>query len=232
MNTWYAILSVLVIYMGVAECNNNTMQVSNERAASSCYFCGTNCPRPFYSSSPYVSQVRSTTGWCASMSTSSAYNYPYTLGTAQPNLCTYNGCSWRMISGVNTWVCCCNSNLCNVGTQPATTPRPSGNTCYLCSTCPVPFNRYDTRVTETYSSNGWCAKMSLSSSPDIVASRGPAAPGVCSYRGCSWQMYGGVNTYICCCNGYRCNTGVSATKSTIGLLSAALMMIVMARKNF
>ncbi|CAF0765618.1 unnamed protein product [Adineta steineri] len=231
MNTWYAILSMLVIYIGVAECNNNTIQVSSERAASYCYFCGANCPRPFYPSSPYVSQVRSTTGWCVSMTTATT-SYPYTLGVAVPNLCTSNGCSWKIYSGVNTWVCCCNNNLCNVGFQPATTPRPSVNTCYFCSTCPRPFDRYSSLVTEVSSSNGWCAKMSLASSRDAVATRGPAATGVCTSRGCSWKLYNGVNTYICCCNGFRCNTGVSATKSTIGLLSAALMMIVMARKNF
>ncbi|CAF0842511.1 unnamed protein product [Adineta steineri] len=213
--------------IGVAECNNNTMQVSNERAASSCYFCGANCPRPFYSSNPNVRQASSNTRWCVSMSTSSLYNAPYTLGVAQPNLCTYNGCSWKIISGLRTWVCCCNNNLCNVGTQPET-----GNTCYFCSNCPVPFYLPDPRVTEVYSSNGWCAKMSTSSSGDAVATRGTPATGLCSSRGCSWRLFNEVRTYTCCCTGFRCNTGVSTTKSTIGLLSAALMMIVMARKNF
>jgi hypothetical protein len=90
------------------------------------------------------------------MSASSSPDGIYTRGVAQPGVCSSNGCSWKLMNGVTTWVCCCNQNLCNTGT-PTTTMRPVGNTCYLCSNCPRPFNPYSITVTDTYSSTGWCA---------------------------------------------------------------------------
>jgi hypothetical protein len=89
------------------------------------------------------------------MSTTSSPGGLYTRGAAQPGLCNSNGCSWKIVNGVNTWVCCCNQYLCNTGV-PTTTPRPVGNTCYFCSNCPRPFNRYSTSVIDVYSTTGWC----------------------------------------------------------------------------
>ncbi len=47
------------------------------------------------------------------MGTTSAIDGIYTRGAAEPGLCSYNGCQWRVISGVSTYVCCCNRYLCN-----------------------------------------------------------------------------------------------------------------------
>lgn len=47
------------------------------------------------------------------MSTTSSVDGIYTRGVAQPNLCYSNGCSWQLVNGVNTWVCCCSGYLCN-----------------------------------------------------------------------------------------------------------------------
>ncbi len=74
--------------------------------------------------------------------------------------------------------------------------------------------------------------MSTSDSPYAVATRGNAQPGLCNFNGCSTRFINGVSTWVCCCNRDKCNTGVYTSKSTIGMLSAALLMIVMARKNF
>ncbi len=49
------------------------------------------------------------------MSTTNAPDAIATRGVAQPGLCSSNGCSWRVVSGVSTWVCCCNQDLCNGG---------------------------------------------------------------------------------------------------------------------
>jgi len=229
MNILCVFLSVLVIYIGATECNFTT-PISAERASGYCYYCS-NCPRPFYPSSPYVSQVYSSTGWCAMMSSTSSPDGIYTRAVAQTGLCYFNGCSWKLVSGVSTWVCCCNQNLCNAGV-PTTTPKPTDLTCYYCSNCPRPFNPYSMDVSEVISGTGWCAKMSSMNSSDAIYTRGPAAPGLCYSNGCSWKMVNGVNTWVCCCNQYRCNTGVSTSKSTMVVFGAALMMIIMARMKF
>ena len=79
-----------------------------------------------------------------------------TRGSAVAGLCTYNGCSWKIYAGVNTYVCCCNQNLCNGASIAPTTPRPVSNTCYYCSTCPLPFTKNSALVTYATSANGWC----------------------------------------------------------------------------
>lgn len=81
----------------------------------------------------------------------------YTRGTAQPGLCTYNGCSWQIVAGVSTWVCCCNQDLCNAAVPIPTTPRPYSTTCYYCSNCPRPFRSSSPYVSRVTSSTGWCA---------------------------------------------------------------------------
>jgi hypothetical protein len=121
------------------------------------------------------------------MSTSSEPGAPSTRGPAQPGLCTFNGCQWRIVYEINTYVCCCNSNLCNgdssitttvrpystitttvrpystitTTVRPystiTTTVRPYSTTCFYCLTCPRPFDRYNTAVSQTYSPTGWCA---------------------------------------------------------------------------
>ncbi|UJR20115.1 hypothetical protein I4U23_023248 [Adineta vaga] len=155
MNISYVVLSILIISIGISECSNETSIVPSERVASNCYFCS-NCPRPFNPYASTVSQVYSSTGWCTMMSRDSSPDGVYTRGVAVPGLCTYNGCAWRMYNGVNTWICCCNQNLCNGASIATTTYRPAGNTCHFCSTCPLPFNRYSSLVRDTYSPNGWC----------------------------------------------------------------------------
>ncbi len=91
------------------------------------------------------------------MSTSSVPGAPSSRGPAQPGLCTFNGCQWIIVSGINTYVCCCNSNLCNGDSSITTTVRPYSTTCFYCLTCPRPFDRYNTAVSQTYSPTGWCA---------------------------------------------------------------------------
>lgn len=38
----------------------------------------------------------------------------YTRGNGDLAFCNYDGCSWKYIGGVRTWVCCCNRYLCNI----------------------------------------------------------------------------------------------------------------------
>ncbi|CAF1305574.1 unnamed protein product [Adineta ricciae] len=230
MKISYAILAVLII--GIVECSNETAIAPSGRIASRCYYCA-NCPQPFYPNGPGVTQVSTPSGWCTMMSSTgppSSVAVYTTRGSAVSGLCTYTGCSWKIYAGVNTYVCCCNQNLCNAASITPTTPRPTSNTCYFCSTCPLPFTKNSALVTYTTSPNGWCTKMSSSASPNSIATRG-ADPGVCSYSGCYWTTYQGRSTYICCCRGYLCNTGVSTKKSTVALLGAALVMMFAARKN-
>ncbi|CAF3166038.1 unnamed protein product [Rotaria socialis] len=194
MNTVFIILSVITTYIGFSECNIAT-PISAERVSRYCYYCS-NCPRPFTSASPWVTQVPSNTGWCAMMSTTSSPDGIYTRGVAQPGLCTSNGCSWKNVGGVTTWVCCCDQDLCN-----AYVPL----TCYYCSTCPRPFTSASPYVTQVVSNTGWCAKMSATSSPDGIYTRGVAQPGLCSFNSCSWMTVSGVTTWVCCCNQGLCN---------------------------
>ncbi len=91
------------------------------------------------------------------MSNSSTPGALATRGTAQPNLCSYFGCRWTPFNRVYTYVCCCNTNLCNGDSPMTTTIRLYTNTCYYCSHCPTPFYQYDIVVSTTVSSTGWCA---------------------------------------------------------------------------
>ncbi len=91
------------------------------------------------------------------MSTSSAPGALASRGAAQPGLCSSFGCQWKNVGGVYTYVCCCNSNFCNGASPMTTTIRPYTTTCYYCSNCPMPFNRYDSAVDQRYSPTGWCA---------------------------------------------------------------------------
>ena len=91
------------------------------------------------------------------MSTSSAPGAIATRGAAPPNICTGFGCSWKYVNNVYTYVCCCSTNLCNGDSPMTTTVRPYYPTCYYCSICPKPFNRYNSAVSTTVSPTGWCA---------------------------------------------------------------------------
>ncbi|UJR30235.1 hypothetical protein I4U23_017773 [Adineta vaga] len=81
-----------------------------------CYFCS-NCPNPFYPSSPAVSVVQSYSGYCAKKSLYSDYRYPSTRGLAQPGLCSWSGCRWtnEPTTGQRIYLCCCRSSYCNTG---------------------------------------------------------------------------------------------------------------------
>ncbi|CAF2259818.1 unnamed protein product [Rotaria magnacalcarata] len=184
MNIVFIILSFITTYIGVVVCNNVT-EISAERVSNYCYYCSS-CPRPFNLPSPYVTTVPSNTGWCAMMSATSSPDGVYTRGVAQPGLCFSNGCSWKTVAGRRTWVCCCNQDLCN-----SYVPL----TCYYCSTCPRPFRSSSTYVTRVSSNTGWCAKMSSSSLPDGISTRGIAQPGLCFSNGCSWRTVAGRSTW-------------------------------------
>ncbi|CAF3524340.1 unnamed protein product [Rotaria socialis] len=156
----------ITTYIGAAVCSNAT-EISAERVSNYCYYCS-NCPRPFNPASPYVTTAPSNTGWCAMMSATSSPDGAYTRGVAQPGLCFSSGCSWKTVAGRRTWVCCCNNqDLCN-----AYVPL----TCYHCLTCPRPFRSSSMYVTRVSSTTGWCAKMSSSSLPDEISTRGIAQP--------------------------------------------------------
>ncbi|CAF1196989.1 unnamed protein product [Adineta steineri] len=231
MNIFYVIFSVFILYISIIQCNNIISDISNERAANYCYFCS-NCPNPFDPSSAFVTEVYSKTGWCAMITTDDSPYASYTRGIPPGGVCTVNGCSWKTMSGVYTRVCCCNQNLCNGASEPTTTLGPVGNTCYSCSTCPLPFDQHSSYVSEVYSATGWCAKKSLSNAVNAVATRGAAELNLCISSGCTWRIIAEVNTLICCCRDYKCNTGVSTSKSTITMLTTALIIIIMARKSF
>ena len=90
----------------------------------------------------------------------SNYSTPGALASRradQQNLCSYFGCRWTFVFGVITYVCCCNTNLCNGASPMTTTIRPYIPTCYYCSNCPVPFDQYDSAVSTTVSPTCWCA---------------------------------------------------------------------------
>ncbi|CAF3995817.1 unnamed protein product [Rotaria magnacalcarata] len=220
MNIVFIILSFITTYIGVVVCNNVT-EISAERVSNYCYYCSS-CPRPFNLPSPYVTTVPSNTGWCAMMSATNSPDGVYTRGVAQPGLCFSNGCSWKTVAGRRTWVCCCNQDLCN-----SYVPL----TCYYCSTCPRPFRSSSTYVTRVSSNTGWCAKMSSSSLPDGISTRGIAQPGLCFSNGCSWRTVAGRSTWVCCCNRDFCNTGISTSKPMLSLLVAALMMVIAVFKS-
>ncbi|CAM2721860.1 unnamed protein product, partial [Rotaria socialis] len=186
MNIVFIILSLITTYIGAAVCSNAT-EISAERVSNYCYYCS-NCPRPFNPASPYVTTAPSNTGWCAMMSATSSPDGAYTRGVAQPGLCFSSGCSWKTVAGRRTWVCCCNNqDLCN-----AYVPL----TCYYCSTCPRPFRSSSMYVTRVSSTTGWCAKMSSSSLPDEISTRGIALPGLCFSNGCSWKNVAGRSTWF------------------------------------
>ncbi|CAF4037100.1 unnamed protein product, partial [Rotaria sordida] len=103
------------------------------------------------------------------MSSTSSLDGIYTRGVAQPGLCSSPGCLWKMVGRVNTWVCCCNQDLCN-----AYLPKA----CYYGSNCPRPFSPYSSSVRTVDSTTGGCAKMSTTSSPDGIYTRNDAPPNV------------------------------------------------------
>ncbi|CAF3516293.1 unnamed protein product [Rotaria socialis] len=51
-------------------------------------------------------------------------------------------------------------------------------------------------VTRVSSTTGWCAKMSSSSLPDEISTRGIAQPGLCFSNGCSWKNVVGRSTWF------------------------------------
>lgn len=85
------------------------------------------------------------------MSRTNTFDGFYTRGAAEPNLCFSNGCSWKTVRGIRTWVCCCNQNLCN-----SYVPY-----CYYCSSCPRPFTPSSSAVTKVSTNTGWCAVSSF-----------------------------------------------------------------------
>ncbi|CAF2914523.1 unnamed protein product [Rotaria sp. Silwood2] len=194
---------------GVTKCSNTTA-ISAERLSNYCYFCS-NCSQPFTPNSLYVTQVSSNTGWCAMMSRTNSPDGVYTRGAALPDLCSSNGCSWKTVSGVTTWVCCCNYDLCNAYVPTTTTRPPALRICYYCSTCPEPFTPNSPYVTQVSSNTGCCARMSRTNSPDEVYTRGAASPGLCSSNGCSLRLVNDVAIWICCCNYDLCNTYIPTT---------------------
>ncbi|CAF1052212.1 unnamed protein product [Rotaria magnacalcarata] len=194
MNTVLIILFVIATYIAISECNI-VKHRSAERVSRYCYYCS-NCPRPFTSASPYVTVVPSNTGWCAMMSATSSPNGIYTRGVAQSTPCTSNGCSWKNVGGVTTWVCCCDQDLCNECVP---------INCYYCSTCPRPFTPNNPFVIQVTSNTGWCVKMSTTSASDGIYTRGIAQPGLCTSNGCSWKSVGKLTTWVCCCNQGLCN---------------------------
>ncbi len=74
--------------------------------------------------------------------------------------------------------------------------------------------------------------MSTSNSIDAIYTRGAGQPGICSWSECTWMVINGINTWVCCCDRYLCNTGVLTSQSTIAVLSSAFMTIVVTFKNF
>ncbi len=74
--------------------------------------------------------------------------------------------------------------------------------------------------------------MGTSDSINGEYTRGPASSNLCNSAGCTWKYIGGVRTYVCCCNGRLCNTGVSTSQSIVAVLSMAFITTVAALKSF
>ncbi|CAF1268386.1 unnamed protein product [Adineta steineri] len=222
MNILNIILSIIILHIGICKCNNITSYISNKDGAGVCYYC-TNCPKPFSPDPSSVMQVYSSTGWCAMLSRTDSADTAYTRNAAPPGMCYTKGCSWQLLNGNRTWICCCNDNLCNW--DPPTTD------CYYCSSCPRPFNPKSYLVSKSVSKIGWCYRKSSSSTDDQSTDRGVASPGLCSWNECSWKIINNNKYWVCCCNGNQCNKAISISKSTINILSFAIIIIVMFHKT-
>ncbi|UJR11807.1 hypothetical protein I4U23_015987 [Adineta vaga] len=90
-----------------------TPRTSAAPSYSYCYSCQYGlCPLPFRSSSLYVSRDVSYSGWCVKISDTTSLDSRASRGVGT-SICSSRGCSWRIVSGVNKYVCCCHGNLCN-----------------------------------------------------------------------------------------------------------------------
>ncbi|UJR19857.1 hypothetical protein I4U23_022990 [Adineta vaga] len=220
MNILCIILSITVLHLGVCECNNITSLISTRDGVGVCYSC-TNCPQPFSPDPSYVTQVYSPTGWCAMWSQTDTINAIYTRNAASDGMCYTKGCSWQILNGYRTWICCCNGNLCNWD--------PPKTVCYDCLGCPKPFDPNGSGVSKSDSRTGWCYRRSSTDTYDGSADRGVALPGLCMWNECSWKIINRNKLWVCCCNGDKCNTATSLSKSVINVLSVAIITIFMFR---
>ncbi|CAF1208191.1 unnamed protein product [Adineta ricciae] len=215
MHTSYIILSIILLF--------TALNISNERGAGVCYSC-VGCPKPFTPDLSSVMQVYTSTGWCSMMSNSDSSDATFTRNAAPPGLCYTKGCSWQIVNGAKTWVCCCDGSLCN-GDPPTTL-------CYDCTNCPKPFNRKSVGVSTADSRTGWCYRRSTSNEDYASVDRGVALSGICAWNECSWKIIDRSRYWVCCCNGDKCNSAVSMSTSAIYKLITGALLIVMFQKKF
>ncbi|CAF0852009.1 unnamed protein product [Adineta steineri] len=86
-------------------------------------------------------------------------------------------------------------------------------------------------VSTAISPNGWCAKMSTSSSSNAIVNR-DIDSGVCAhynYNGCEWRLVNNVQTYTCCCRNNYCNTALPSSKSTIYFIFLSLTILFLSK---